>query len=420
MISAFNRVTNNSAAPLGRRVRRAMGLVAGLVVLVTLAGCASDAPLDTLRPETDAARLLYGLFRNVFFIATVVFFLVQGALLYMANRFRVKAPEDESQLYPDEEFPAQTHGHSQLEIAWTIGPALIMAVVAFMTWSALFELEEVTASENRQIQKVTVIGQQWWWEFQYHLDQDGVPDIVTAGDLVLPVGEEVELEITSRDVIHSFWVPSLNGKQDAVPGLVSDWTIEVEKPGRYPGECTEFCGLSHAYMEKWAVGLELEEWQRWRDAQISDAEIPASGTAAAGYDVFANQCASCHVINGVTSLVAADGETDGIGIYDGANRLIPKQTQMSGAAPNLTHFASRSSFAGGIFELYENVDEVHYLDLSSSGDLNRGQLEAWIKDAPSQKANYWNSSEGQRGMPPFPGLTDEDIDNLVEFLVTLD
>ena len=107
-----------------------------------------------------------------------------------------------------------------------------MAVVAFFTIGLLFDLDDVSANDNRRIDSVTVVGQQWWWEFQYDLvDEngvaDGIPDIVTAGELVLPVGEEIQLHVTSRDVIHSFWVPALNGKRDAVPGRYSPWTIEA-------------------------------------------------------------------------------------------------------------------------------------------------------------------------------------------------
>ena len=88
--------------------------------------------------------------------------------------------------------------------------------------------------------------------------------------------------------------------------------------------------------------------------------------------------------------------------------------------PNLTHVATRSTFAGGIFELYENPDSVPYLDLAEEGDLNRGQLEAWIINAPAEKANFWNSPGGQRGMTPFEALSAEEVDNLVEFLMSLD
>ena len=194
-------------------------------------------------------------------------------------------------------------------------------------------------------------------------------------------------------------------------------------------------------MEKFAIGVPLADWDAWAANQMLDAELPEEGTDAfAGWEVFNNQCASCHIINGLTSHTD-DGSPDSYAIYstvrdDDENitdrlerpppRLIDRQTQVSGAAPNLTHFATRSSFAGGIFDLYENFDEVDsvetipYIDLAERGDLNRGDLEAWIINAPEEKANAWDSPSGQRGMTPFEALSAEDVDNLVAFLMSLD
>lgn len=407
----------NSALKLMKRTRTA-ALSTGL--LLVLAGC-GERPLTTMEAQSPIAEDLDRFLMILLGVCAIVFVLVQGAVLYMGWRFGVKAPEDESQVYPDEEFPDQIHGNTRLEIGWTIVPTLIMALVGFFTLGLLFTLDDVSASDDRRIEKITVVGQQWWWEFQYHLDGDGIPDIVTAGELALPIGEEVQLEVTSRDVIHSFWVPALNGKRDAVPGRTSPWTIEAGTEGRFPGECTEFCGLSHAYMEKWAIGLTMADWDVWAANQMADAEAPEAGTDAdEGWKVFANNCASCHVINGLTALGSGGEAVDTYSIYDGANRLIDKQTQVSGAAPNLTHVATRSTFAGGIFELYQNPDSVDYIDLAAKGALNRGELEAWIRNAPELKANAWDAPGGQRGMTPFTALSADEVDNLVAFLMTLD
>ena len=436
-----------------RTNRRVAFVVAGLALV--LAGC-GDRHLSTMDPESPIAEKLDTFLVWLLVAAAVVFVLVQGAVIYMARRFGVKA-DDESLLYADEEFPEQIHGNTRLEIGWTILPTVIMAVIAFFTLGLLFELDDVSATDDRQIQEVVVVGQQWWWEFQYHLDDDGIPDIVTANELVLPVGEEVQLRVTSRDVIHSFWVPALNGKRDAVPGRYSPWTIEAGNPGRFPGECTEFCGLSHAYMEKFAVGMPLDDWKTWAANQQLDAVVPEEGTAEfAGWEVFNNQCASCHVINGLTSHTA-DGSLDDFSLYSNllagasgleavrqrppAQYIAPSPAegnsiQLAGAAPNLTHLQSRSSFAGGIFELYENYDpsrepnvdpgcvdngncSISYSELAERGRLNRGALEAWIINAPEQKANAWDSPTGQRGMTPFTSLSAEEVDNLVEFLTNM-
>jgi len=392
--------------------------IAGLTLLLVSCG---EKPLDTMDPDSPIAQKLDTFLVRLLIAAGIIFVLVQGAVIYMAKRFSVPAPENDDDVYPDDDFPEQIHGNTRLEIGWTIVPTIIMAIIGFFTLGLLFQLDDVSANENRRIESVTVVGQQWWWEFQYHLDDDGIPDIVTANELVLPIGEEIHLDVTSRDVIHSFWVPALNGKRDAVPGRTSPWTIEAGREGRFAGECTEFCGLSHAYMEKYAVGIPLADWDEWAATQQMVAVAPAEGTAEfAGWEVFSNQCASCHIINGLTSLGSDEDVPDTFAVYDGANRLIDKQTQVSGAAPNLTHLQSRSTFAGSIFELYKNPDNERYIDLSTEATLNRGALEAWIINAPEEKANAWDSPTGQRGMTPFTSLSAEDIDNVVDFLTNLE
>lgn len=188
----------------------------GLLTLVVTA--CGNKPLDTMAPNSPIGGEINRLFWGVMIIAGVVFVLVQGAVVYMARKFRVKT-DDPSMLYPDEEFPEQIHGNERLEVAWTILPALLMAVIGVFTLFTLVKLDDVSASENRQVDKITVVGQQWWWEYHYYLaDGDDEVDFVTANEIVIPVDEEIELEITSRDVIHSFWIPRLNGKRDAVPG----------------------------------------------------------------------------------------------------------------------------------------------------------------------------------------------------------
>ena len=108
---------------------------------------------------------------------------------------------------------------------------------------------------------VEVIGQQWWWEYRYDIDDDGqFDDIVTANDLVIPAGREVALTITARDVIHSFWVPRLNGKRDAVPNRDHPWKLEADEPGEFVGQCTEYCGLSHAEMRIKAIALTEDDF----------------------------------------------------------------------------------------------------------------------------------------------------------------
>ena len=375
-----------------------LALLASALLLVT--GCAADAELDTLQPQGPTARDIDKLLDPVLIIAYVVFFLVFGATIFIWWKFRDR--------HEDEEFPTQVHGNTKLEILWTIIPTLILAVVSVFT---LITLSSVNSTETNEVlvtveeesvvwePEVVVVGQQWWWEFRYYFDGlDGVDlsdarnlppaDIVTAGQLVMPTGQEIELSITSRDVIHSFWIPALNGKRDAAPGRVHPWKLEADEPGVYFGQCTEFCGLSHSRMRMQAIALEPEDFQTWVDQQLTDQDSDSitDEAVARGLTVFENQCARCHVVNGVNEETSIGADL------------------VSNAAPNLTHFMSRTTYAGGIFNLYE-----------PDGTIDRTQLEAWLRNAPAEKPAY---AEGRRGMPAL-GLSEDEIDDVVAYLETL-
>ena len=290
-------------------------VIAGTIALIVVAIVVDDNhPLSTLSPVGRHGREIAELINPIFIVAGVVFFLVQGAVLALWWRFRVAgsdAGDGEFGYYEDDEFPEQVHGNNRLEVAWTLIPTVLLAVISVFTLIALFALEDVEASDEDMV--VTVIGQQWWWEYQYHLDgnTDTAPDFVAANELVIPVGVDVPLDIKSRDVIHAFWIPKLNGKKDAVPGRSHDWVIQAEETGTFRGQCTEFCGLSHGYMKMVAVALTAEEFAEWRDNQITAADMPEEGTAEhAGWEVFSQQCASCHVVNGVTSPANRGGDPE--------------------------------------------------------------------------------------------------------------
>jgi cytochrome c oxidase subunit 2 len=378
-----------------RRVARAALVGAGLLAL---AGCASDAPLDTFKPQGPEAQKIQDLAVPVFLVAGVVFVLVLGGVLVLSLKYRQRKGDEDS---PD---PRQTHGVVPLELGWTILPALVLAVIAPFTVVTIFSLAE----EPEDAIDVTVIGQQWWWEYQYDLDSDGEPDIITANEMVIPAGVPVDLSIESRDVIHSFWIPALNGKKDAVPGRSHPLTIEADEPGQYRGQCTEYCGLSHANMRMRVYAVDQADYDAWVDNQLSPAPAPEEGSdAAAGQQTFIQACSSCHVINGL--------EPEG---YPGAPLV-------SGAAPNLTHFMSRTTFAGSIFETYlppDGDEEAQYLDIIENGEFNRTQLEAWLRDPPGEKPmapepNEYSDGLG-RGMPNL-NLSETQIDQLVAYLETL-
>ena len=369
-----------------------------LSVLVFVSSCSSGAELDTLKPKGPTSRAIDALSDPVFLIAGIVFVIILGGTALLWIRFR----DDHS----DDEFPEQVHGNFNLEILWTLIPTLILAGVAVFT---LITLSEINDSDNNVMAlsvdgqsvswepEVVVVGQQWWWEYRYYLDGlEGVDlsdarnlppaDIVTSTQMVIPTGEEIELKITSRDVIHSHWIPALNGKRDAVPGRVSPWKIEADEPGVYFGQCTEFCGLSHARMRMQVVAMEPDEFQEWVNQQSESANEPKTETEKRGLEIFESLCARCHVINGVNDQTSKGADL------------------VSNAAPNLTHLMSRTTFAGGIFNMYE-----------PNGSLNRTQLEAWLRNAPDEKPAY---AEGRRGMPNM-GLDESQIDDLIAYLETL-
>jgi cytochrome c oxidase subunit 2 len=382
------------------RTGRPAALIGG--ALLALAGCAADAPLDTLKPQGPISRSIDSLSDPIFLIAGIVFVLVFGASGLIWWKFR----DDHS----TDEFPPQVHGNFRLEIAWTIGPAILMAVIGVFTLFSHFELNgedrtdiviNVDGTATSWDPEIVVIGQQWWWEFRYYFDGlDGVDlsdprhlppaDIVTANQMVIPVGSEIGLSVTSRDVIHSFWIPALNGKRDAVPRRVSPWKIEADVPGFYFGQCTEFCGLSHARMQMQTVAMTPVDFQAWVDEQMQPAAEPADAAAQRGLAVFEGQCTRCHVVNGINGAID-DQPSKGADL-------------VANAAPNLTHLMSRTTFAGGIFDLYE-----------PDGSLNRTQLEAWLRNAPAEKPAY---AEGRRGMPAL-GLGEGQIDDVVAYLQTL-
>ncbi len=391
----------------GPRARRAWATVGGAVAVAVGTGCASDAELDTFAPQGPIAEELHSRgVLPVFWIAGVVFVAVMLAVVVLCWRNRARR-------FADDNFPSQTHGHTVLEWGWTAGFAVTMTVVAALMIATLPTINStranamtVTAGQSAVEWEptVVVVGNQWWWEFRYyfndqvtladlreHGDAKTLPpaDIVTSGQMVIPTGEEIELIVTARDVIHSFWIPALNGKRDAVPNRFSPWKIEADEQGFYFGQCTEFCGLSHSRMRMQVVAVPPAEFQRWVDRTIVDASEPTDAAALRGQETFAGICTSCHLVNGLND-----------DTYAGAD-------QASGAAPDLTHFAARTTFAGGILNTY-NPD----------GSLNRADLEAWLRNPGAVKANYTVPGEQFRGMPDL-ALSEQQIDDLVAYLATL-
>lgn len=325
-----------------------------------MAGCSKDAPMNYLKPVGPDAVKADGLWDLTFAIAVIVFFLVEGGLLFILFKYRQRSADD---------LPKQVHGNTKLEVLWTLIPTLILGiVVAPPTVQGIFQ----RAEEPADALKIQVIGHQWFWEYRY---PNG---IVTANEMHIPINTPVTLSITSRDVIHSFWVPKLAGKQDAVPGRITHLNIESPRPGEFFGECAEYCGLSHANMRLKVFAHTQDDYEDWERNQLADAAPAQAALAAAGEQIFLNgaqrpggdpvqACATCHAIKGTP----AQGQT----------------------GPNLSHFADRTTFAAGMFE---RTDE---------------NLDRWLDDPPALKP-------GAR-MPDL-GLERDEILQLVAYLNTLE
>ncbi|MBU3688878.1 MAG: cytochrome c oxidase subunit II [Actinobacteria bacterium] len=395
--------------------RRFLSLAGAAAGLVAVAGCAKDAPQDTWQPAGPNAEMIDNLQRPVFLVAGIVGVIVFAAVAWVVFRYR-----DRGQAIPE-----QTHGKPAVEITLTVIPVLILIGVAIPTASTIFDLAK---TDDTQM-VINVTGQQWWWEYDYPAIGDNAAKyglsqpIVTSGQLVIPENTKVLLRVTSRDVIHSYWIPKLNGKKDGVPGRVHLLRLEGSKPGIYAGQCTEFCGLSHSYMRMETIVLKRADFDAWVANQLAPYEAPAEGTLAKeGEALYIQQCSRCHQVNGL-----ADAE---------GNLIVsaPEQYVVSGAAPNLTNLMTRNTFAGASWDLLTqecrdvvwkaSADEfgAKYLAGVSADCLNQKDLREWLRNAPEKKPMYVDPTKLQetggkyRGMPAL-GLTEDQIDALVAYLL---
>ncbi len=402
--------------PRTRRVKRGLFAVASVVAL---SACAQNAPQDTWKPKGENAQKIQDLQWWVFLIAGIVGVLVFGAVLYCVIKYRDKG----------QPIPEQTHGKAWLEYLFIALPAAILVAVAIPTISTVIDLNKTDDATCF----INVTGQQWWWEFDYPVAADGTIcgyaptgdalPIVTSGQMVIPADTKVVIRGTSRDVIHSFWVPALNGKRDMVPGRVHTWRFHANEPGIFAGQCAEFCGLSHANMRMEIVALSPADFTSWLDGQLAPYQAPADTLAATGEATFIAQCSRCHQIDGLTD---ADGEPV---------IAAPEQFVWSGAAPNLSHLMSRNTFAGGTWDLLTedcradvwgaSPEEfgAKYLDGVSDECLNEIDLKEWLRDAPSKKPMFADPEEltetdgKTRGMP-YLALSEDQINELVAYLET--
>jgi cytochrome c oxidase subunit 2 len=241
------------------------------------------------------------------------------------------------------------------------GVGVPMIVLVVILWLTLVAMERVTPLTSAEAVEIEVVGHQWWWEVNY-ADQG----FSTANEIHIPVGVPVEVTLRSDDVIHSFWVPALHGKLDALPDYPTTLVIQAEEAGSFKGACAEFCGLQHARMGLLVVATPLDEFEAWILGQQQPAPTP-QGVGQQGLAVFlSSQCVECHTIRGTS----AD----------------------AGTGPDLTHLADRQTIGAGT--------------LANEPD----QLSAWITDPHASK-------EGVK--MPAAEFSEEQLEALVSYLATL-
>jgi cytochrome c oxidase subunit 2 len=331
------------------RARRLTAVVAG-VGLALLATACSETPQTAFNPRSEYATEGLDLFVLIIWMGVIIGGIVEAVLIWAAIHYRRRSGDG---------LPPQIHGNTVVEIAWTTGPVLVVGYILFITLPVIFTSQ---APAPKGSMDVDVIGHQFWWEFQY-------PDaqVVTANELHLPIGRTANLILRSDDVIHSFWVPALGGKRDAFPGHTNYIWMTPNSTGEFPGQCYQLCGYSHGNMRERAIIQSQADFQTWLTAQQQPAVQPTAPDAAEGAQLFQTRgCAACHTITG-TPAAAKVG-------------------------PNLTHFASRGTLAGSIF------------------DNTTPNLRLWLKDPPAAKPG---------SIMPNLGLNDHELDVLVAYLQSL-
>jgi len=273
---------------------------------------------SALDPSGTASKHVASLWWAMFWTSLVVYVIVMIALGYAAFRRRTNAPADATS--SERLTPAPRSVHLTVGIATGVTVLILFIVVVTDFFTARAIATPATGAVH-----IKIIARQWWWYAVYSGDTVPQQQLSVANEIHVPVGKPIVFTLTSRDVIHSFWVPNLNGKTDAVPGYESNAWFRADTPGVYRGQCAEFCGLEHAKMAFTIVAESEEQYNKWYQAQLAPAVPTTDSLRSQGERVFmTGTCSSCHAIRGTGA-----GGTLG---------------------PELTHLASQRTIAAGTLQ----------------------------------------------------------------------
>jgi len=248
-----------------------LGLVAGVI---SLSGCGIGG-LSPIFPNPVSAngQDIYNTYIGISIPALIIFVGVEAALLWVVVRYRRSSQ-------PAGYVPPQVHGHTGLEIAWTIAPLIVVLAIAVYSF---VELQRDFQPIQNQQMNVVIKGHQFGWEYDYDngvvVHQDGT----LAADVtpfVVPTHTLIRLEFQGQDVIHSWWVPAISGKTDAVPGYSNFSWLKIDQPGRWRGECAELCGVGHATMQIIVQAMDEPEWENWVAQQKAGGASPAASPSS--------------------------------------------------------------------------------------------------------------------------------------------
>lgn len=342
-------------------------------------------------PQGPLARQQLDTFYVTLWVTGFLMLTVGGAFAFALWRFRLKKGDDPNFI------PKQSHGHPLIEVGLVAVSAALLVIIAIPTFAGILKMKVVPAKyDDANSIDVTVTGYQWWFNFEY--PEEG---IYAANELVFPANRTVRLNLITEDVNHSFWIPKLSGKTDLIAGQENFMWIRADEPGYFWGQCAEYCGDSHAYMLFRARAVTDEEYEQWlRDQKSATVRADGSFTPLTipeesdpdlvmqGVSLFQDHCARCHDVD---------------------------PTLQRLGAPNLAHFASRTSIAAG------------WLENEWDGPADNPALFRWLKQPDSVKPgnNMWRgfiqddgTSVQMEGLKD-ANLSDADVRALIAYLYTL-